>query len=295
VPLARLRKRVFTADEVIEAQIDVAHYGPEPLRGVTASVSLKSAEGKEFGHWETTADVVPLGLFSFGNARIPLGSVPAPGHFKLVVQLKGTRYENDWGVWVYPPRVETRPPAGVIVVEDLDERVLDSLESGARAVLMIPPARVSGDRLGKVAIGFSSIFWNTAWTRRQAPHTLGILCDPKNPALALFPTEYHSNWQWWYLISRSQAMILDGMPPALRPIVQVIDDWFTNRRLGLVFEAKLGRGSLMVSSIDLKKDLDANPVARQMFSSLLSYAGSDRFKPSVAVSAGQIRALYEIR
>jgi hypothetical protein len=157
--------------------------------------------------------------------------------------------------------------------------------------LMIPPGKVKGDRLGKVAIGFSSIFWNTAWTHRQPPHTLGILCDPQHPALKCFPTEFHSNWQWWYLVSRAGAMILDDLPPQLRPTVQVIDDWVTARRLGLVFEAKLGKGRLLVCSLDLHGDLDGNPVARQMLQSLLQYMAGDRFQPESEVTAAQIRGL----
>ena len=85
-------------------------------------------------------------------------------------------------------------------------------------LLNVSPERVSGD----VAIGFSSIFWNTAWTNNQPPHTLGILCDPRHAALESFPTEYHSNWQWQDLVRRSGAMVLDGLPAELRPIVQVI-------------------------------------------------------------------------
>jgi hypothetical protein len=80
---------------------------------------------------------------------------------------------------------------------------------------------------------------------------LGILCDPEHPLFARFPTDSHSNWQWWYLIQRSGAMIMDQLPPRLRPNVQVIDDWVTARRLGLLFEARVGRGKLMVCSIDL--------------------------------------------
>ena len=64
---------------------------------------------------------------------------------------------------------------------------------------------------GDVAIGFSSIFWNTAWTARQPPHTLGILCNPKHPALAEFPTEYFSNYQWWDAMSHSGAIRFDRL------------------------------------------------------------------------------------
>jgi hypothetical protein len=75
-------------------------------------------------------------------------------------------------------------------------------------------------------------------------------------------------------------MILDDLPPELRPIVQVIDDWFTNRRLGLVFEGRLNGGKLLVCSIDLESNLDKRPVARQMLKSLLEYVDSPAFRPT---------------
>ena len=144
-----------------------------------------------------------------------------------------------------------------------------------------------------MAIGFSSIFWNTAWTRRQPPHTLGILCDPRHPALSSFPTDFHTNWQWWYLLSRADALILDGLPRELHPVVQVIDDWVTNRKLGLVLEARVGAGKLMVCSIDLEHDLEQNPVARQLRSSLIRYMAGERFKPGVELTVKQVQSLFK--
>ena len=84
-------------------------------------------------------------------------------------------------------------------------------------------------------------------------------------------------------------MILDGLPPALRPLIQVIDDWFTNRRLGLVFEARVGPGRLLVSSIDLEAAVD--PVTTQLRHSLLAYMTGEYFEPAFEVSVGQLRAL----
>ena len=132
------------------------------------------------------------------------------------------------------------------VTERLDDAALTHLGTGGKALLLLPAQSVNTP----VEIGFSSVFWNTAWTRNQPPHTLGILCDPKHPVFADFPTEYHSNWQWWELIHNSAAMVLDGLPPQLRPLVQPIDTWFENRRLGLLFEAILNGGRLLVCSTD---------------------------------------------
>jgi len=86
-------------------------------------------------------------------------------------------------------------------------------------------------------------------------------------------------------------MTLDGLPPGLRPIVQPIDTWFEARRLGLLFEARVGGGRLMVCSMDLQNDLESRPVARQLRQSLLGYMGSKAFEPAVDVEVETIRAL----
>jgi len=159
--------------------------------------------------------------------------------------------------------------------------------------MLIPgPDSIKGDKYGKIPAGFTSIFWNTAWTARQAPHTLGIFCEPEHPALAGFPTEYHSNWQWWDLVTKSQIMILNDFPPQLRPLVQVIDDWSTNRRLGLIFEAKVAGGKLLVCSIDLRSDLDRRPVARQLLHSLLAYVNSEVFDPKMPCDISLLEKLF---
>jgi hypothetical protein len=159
--------------------------------------------------------------------------------------------------------------------------------------LVPPPVLIKGDDLGRVKIGFSSIFWNTAWTARQAPHTLGILCNPKHAALAQFPTEKHSNWQWWELVSRSHPFILNDTPESFTPIVQAIDDWVTNRKLGLVWEARVGPGKLLACGIDLSGDLDHRPVARQLRHSLLDYMSGNRFAPKLKVEAAFVEGLLQ--
>lgn len=90
-------------------------------------------------------------------------------------------------------------------------------------------------------------------------------------------------------------MILDDLPAELRPSVQVIDDWVTNRKLGLLFEANVGKGKLMVCSIDLESDLEKDPVRRQFRHSLLQYMADAKFNPKVTVTADQIRNLMTAR
>jgi hypothetical protein len=308
VPLARLGKRVFTTDEALEADIEVAHFGPVPYEATATTWKLVDSNRKAVASGRLPPCHIPVDNgTTLGRVWIDLKDTPSPARYKLVVSLgqeasppltlsrnrrdAGPAIENDWDVWVYPPKADTQPPPGVVMAEDLNEQALDALNSGGKVLLLIPPSRVKGAPSAPVELGFSSIFWNTAWTSRQPPTTLGILCDPRHPALADFPTEFHSNWQWWYLISQAGAMVLDGLPKELRPTVQVIDDWVTNRKLGLVFEARMGAGRLLVCSIDLRNDLEHNPVARQMLHSLLHYMDSPSFKPTVALSPVEVRSL----
>jgi hypothetical protein len=77
---------------------------------------------------------------------------------------------------------------------------------------------------------------------------------------------------------------LDDLPQGLQPFVQPIDDWNTNRKLGLLFECRVGRGKLLVCAADLAKDLEHRPAARQLRASLLAYAAGAGFHPKVEVA-----------
>jgi hypothetical protein len=204
---------------------------------------------------------------------------------KLTVRIDD--HENDWDVWVYPAQVETNPPAGVTVAASLEE-ALPALRNGGRVLLAVDPRTVKTD----VALGFSSVFWNTAWTGGQPPHTLGMVVRNEHPALADFPTENHSNWQWWEAIHGGAAMVLDDLPRDVAPIVQPIDTWFRNHKLALVFEAKVAGGSLLVCSANLDDHDGARPAARQLKHSLLAYAGSAKFAPKVELTPEQVGGLF---
>ncbi len=289
VPLARMPKRIFTASDTLTAQVDVSQFGPNDLNDIELQWKLMNTDGKAVKQGAMEADKLPAGdLHRVGDLSISLSDLETPAKYTLELMIKEADARNDWDIWVYPNTVETDPVDEITLATALDKNVVSKLQNGAKVFLMIPPEQVKTD----VKIGFSSIFWNTAWTDGQAPHTLGILCDPKHPALALFPTDYHSNWQWSEPIQHAAAMILDDLPKQLRPIVQVVPDWFEPKRLGLLFEAKVGGGSLLVCSVNLRDNLQKRPVARQLKHSLLAYMASENFKPIIEVNMEAIQSLF---
>jgi hypothetical protein len=292
VPLARLEKRVFTADEMLSADLEVANFGAAPLAGATPYCELVADDGRVVASQIfDRRDVSVDNGIKLGTVNFSLKNLPTPARYRLVAGFAGTKIQNDWDVWVYPPPAAPKAPADAVVFHELNAAALAVLDSGGTVLWLLPPENVRNDTNRPVKFGFSSIFWNTAWTKRQAPTTLGILCDARAPLFAEFPTENFSDWQWWYLVQRAQPMILDDLPAGLLPGVQVIDDWTTNHKLGLAFEAQVGNGKLFVCSVDLENDLDHDPVRRQFRTSLLDYLASPNFQPKWLVDAATLQHL----
>ncbi|MHC4603446.1 MAG: discoidin domain-containing protein [Planctomycetota bacterium] len=290
VPLLRMKKRIWTTAETFTADAEIAHFGPAPIQNSVTTWSVTYPDGRKVASGKLPSRTIPNGnAIQLGKIELPLAGVKAPAQLSVTVSVKNTPYTNNWDIWVYPAQPYWYPPEGIIIAERLNDRVIKALDAGKKVLLMPPLNSIDSD----IPAGFTTIFWNTQWTRKQPPHTLGILCNPKHPALAQFPTQFHSNWQWWDLVTKSKFMLLDNFPPDFRPIVQVIDDWNTNRKLGLLFEAKLSKGKLIFCSIDLRNNLDKRPVARQMLRSLLKYMDSPAFAPEYRIDNELVRSLMK--
>ena len=295
VPLARMPKLVLQEGETLAAAIELAQFGPDDLPATAVGWTVRDRSGQVIATGKLPAKPLPAGdVISLGNVTLPVGNLPAgAAEWILEVTVPGTDASNQWSLFVFPKPAPEAVPPGVLVTATLDAAAKAHLAKGGRVVWLPPPGTAKGDpRLGPVKMGFSSIFWNTAWTNWQPPHTLGILCDPKHAALAGFPTDAHANWQWWEPMTGSCPFILTAFRD-LKPVVQVIDDWFTNRKLGLVFEAKVGGGGLLACAADLASNLDRRPSARQLRASLLRYVGSPAFTPTVTIDTAAVEALVE--
>ncbi len=283
---------IWTTDEIFTADVRIANFGAVPLVNAHLDWRLVSEDGSVVDEGEVKLGDVAVGNDNtFGPIHASLGTAPAARKLTLAIGVDADnvqRAENDWDLWVFAPELETPDPDDLLIVTKLDATARARLKAGGKVLLLPDPHTVHAPS----QIGFSPAFWNTAWTSGQTPHTLGILCDPGHPVFADFPTEAHSNWQWWELIHGSAAMVLDGFPPALRPLVQPIDTWFEARRLSLLFEARIGQGSLMVCTMNLAGDLSRRPVARQMWACLLAYLASEKFVPEVEVDLQKIGGLF---
>ncbi len=291
VPLAVMEKMIISTDEIFNAGIKIAHYGGESLPEATVMCRVIREDGESVHEQAFAAERIETGITSIGDVRFDPSGILKPQKFTLEVSIQNTPFRNRWDFWVFPSGQETEN--GKVHVTDKLDAASRAVLAGGGSVLFLTYGKIKGTMGADVATGFSTVFWNTAWTNNQPPHTLGILCDPAHPVFRIFPTEYHSNWQWWDPVTHSQAMIINDLPSGIRPLIQLIDTWFENRRLALAFEAKTGGGKLLVCSIDLNNLSDERLVSRQLLISILDYMNSDNFSPRTEVATDLILKLTD--
>ncbi|HWB94158.1 MAG TPA: glycoside hydrolase family 2 TIM barrel-domain containing protein, partial [Puia sp.] len=282
VPLIRYEKAVYENNETFEAGVEVANFSDHVLKASVAEWTAKNASGKQIAGGKLAPADIALGNgHSLGKFSIDLKSLRKASCLTIEVRLTGTPYRNRWRIWVYP---HVMPPSashqGIIFDTTLDDALRD-LREGRNVLLNPDTIAVTG-----VAGRFAPVFWSPVHFPDQ-PGTMGLLCDPRHPALADFPTEPYSDWQWWDLVTSSKTMILDSLPK-LHPIVRVIDNFFKNRRMADVIEASVGSGKLILVSMDITHNLDRRPAARQLRYSLEHYMNSAAFTPATTLTPEQL-------
>jgi hypothetical protein len=301
VVLAKFPKYTWRAGETFTAEMLVANYGPIDLPETSITYVMTDSTGKV---WSSGS--VPLraeqGQVTAADQRL---SFVLPREMKraeklmLTVKVAGTTIQNQYPLWLYPDSAgKLAESAAAVIVARKPDEALAALGKGERVVYIPEKAAFPTHSIEGF---FASDFWcypmfksiAVHLKKPPAPGTLGLLIQEGHPALADFPTAYHSDYQWFDIVMNSRGVILDTWPKGFKPIVQVIDNFDRNHRLGLIFEAKVGAGRLLVCSADLSA-LNEKPEAACLLDSLLRYAGSDAFAPQTDVSLEELSKLLSV-
>jgi hypothetical protein len=277
VLLLGMPKRTWSNTEILEADVRIAHYGGADLQDAEVAWELRSEADEIIVNGSLTSVRVNAGnLSDIGRIRFDLSNLDTPARYRIRLTLTGTDVTNWWDAWVYPEDVREPTCNGVLIVDSWNADARQHLERGGAVVLFTAPENLRRS----IAGAFQTDFWCFPMFRKfDPPGTLGLVCDPTHPIFRSFPTDSFADWQWWDLLKRSRPIILDGTAEDDSPIVQMIDNFDRNHKLGLLAEARVGAGKLLVSAIDLVRDLDKRIVARQLRAGILSYVSSADFDP----------------
>lgn len=298
VVLAKFPKYTWRAGETFTAEALIANYGTGDLPETSITYTITDATGKVWNSGSMPLSAAQGGVTA-SNQRVTFEfprEMKRAEKLTFTVKIAGTTLQNQYPLWVYPDTV-AKPieSAAAVTVARKPNEALAALGKGKRVVYIPEKAAFPANSIEGF---FASDFWCYPMFRSialgnkkpPAPGTLGLLIQEGHPALADFPTAYHSDYQWFDIVMNSCGVILDKAPKGFKPIVQVIDNFDRNHKLGLVFEAKVGPGRLLVCAADLKA-LQEKPEAACLLGSLMRYAGSDAFAPQTAVSPEELGKL----
>lgn len=296
VPLFITDKFCWTNTETLKGGIKIANYSEKALVDKKLHWSLITESGQEISKGQLDIKAGQTGLIDLGTIEAGLSSLTKAQKVLLKLEILGTAIRNTYPLWIYPSTVYTEVPEDITVTNKLDANAINKLKSGG-SVLWFPDKK----QYEKSTVGglFQTDYWNYRMFKTisenakkpVSPGTLGILTDPKHPLFNDFPTDFHTNWQWFPTIKNSYPLIMDKMPAGYKPIVQVIDNVERNHRLGLIFEFQVEKGKLLVCMSDLNAAMD-KPEARQLYHSILNYMKSDTFKPTFKISLNSLNELF---
>ncbi|MHB1462555.1 MAG: glycoside hydrolase family 2 protein [Armatimonadota bacterium] len=283
VPLIRLPKRIYRTGEQLVVDVELSHYGASDINSELLW-NCGEASGRFSAAHYATGELSPV-----GQIDVKLPDYASAKQLELTVEDSLGRFRNSWSIWVIPKMPhELAAPEGITVTQNVRE-AMEAALSGQRALLCLPENMVNSDIPG----GFFPVFWNMRLFSQQAG-TMGMLVQHKHPALRLFPTKEHSDWLWEDLNLKSRPMDITGLPRELKPIIQVIDDFGRNTRLADLIEARLGKGRIIICSMDITSDLTARPAAALLRQSILAYMVTDKFEPKIEITADQMKSLTNL-
>ena len=332
VPLARFPRFVYTDADTLQVSVSLYNAAGHVLRNARCAYYVHDSRHKEYTHGLIAQGDMPLGKTpDLGNITFPLTGFARPMKLTLTVTVDerplhdptpadppiNTR--NSWDFWIYPSApdaCDARNSSNVccakkaaflpgnqgvfqkevalgvepFISDTLSAQALHVLQSGGTVLLTAA---------GKVRYGndvkqtYLPVFWNTSWFKMRPPHTTGAVIDTRHPIFREFPTDDWPNLNWWELLNRAQVMNLAEFPPDYQPCIQPIDTWHVSRKLGMLVEANVLNGRLLMTTMDISTGLDHRVVARQMRRAILDYMRSPDFHPTITLAPEVITHLYE--
>ena len=283
VPLARFPRFVYTNADTLSVPVELYNAFSTALSHLNATYSITENEHQQLiANGLLFTGTVPIGKnIQLGTIVMPLDSITHPTKLTLAVQLSG-RIQNHWDFWVYPSQTADADDSNIYIADTLDAKALKTLKKGGSVLLTAA---------GKVTLGsdvkqtYLPVFWNTSWFKMRPPHTTGAYIDKQHPLFKYdFPTDNWSNLNWWELLNKAQVMNLMELPASYQPPIQPIDTWHVNRKLGMLIEARVDKGRLLMTTMDISRDLEHRHVARQMRQAILRYMQSSDFAPTIQLS-----------
>lgn len=295
--LVKLPHYTYEAGERLIAEVEAANFGKRNIEGVFCWTLAGKKSVSENGNCEpaeikskntviatgedTEITICRPGSYTeVGSLDIPLDFVEKNTALTLKVRIGDSI--SAYPIWVYR---KTTPvcPENVYETRAFDVKTREILQNGGR-VYLSPDA--DKERLpNSIKTQFTTDFWSVG-TFADQEGGMGQLIDTEHPIFKEFPTDFHTDWQWWIMATK-RAVIL---PHPMKTIITEMDSYAFLRPMAQLIEFRCLKGKVLLSTMELHKS-QQYPEVRALQASIYTYLSGENFEPAEEITEEELSML----
>ena len=295
--LVKLPHYTYEAGERLIAEVEAANFGKGNIEGVFCWTLAEKKSVSENGNCEpaeikskntviatgedTEITICRPGSYTeVGSLDIPLDFVEKNTALTLKVRIGDCI--SAYPIWVYR---KTTPvcPENVYETRAFDVKTREILQNGGRVYLS--PDADKESLPNSIKTQFTTDFWSVG-TFADQEGGMGQLIDTEHPIFKEFPTDFHTDWQWWIMATK-RAVIL---PHPMKTIITEMDSYAFLRPMAQMIEFRCLKGKVLLSTMELHKS-QQYPEARALQASIYTYLSGENFEPAEEITEEELSML----
>lgn len=273
--------------EHLTAEVEVANFGKESITGELGwtlgyrDCAVNSGRGElRCGRADRQKNCPPGTYTSLGRLDIPLEVKGVSAALILTVSIGDCT--STYPVWVYQ-KTSPECPKNVYETRVFDEQTRAVLQNGGRVYLS--PDADKEILPYSIKTQFTTDFWSVG-TFADQEGGMGQLIDTEHPIFKEFPTDFHTDWQWWIMATK-RAVIL---PHPMKTIITEMDSYAFLRPMAQMIEFRCLKGKVLLSTMELHKS-QQYPEARALQTAIYEYLSGEDFEPSEEIAEEELSML----
>lgn len=295
--LVKLPHYTYEAGERLIAEVEAANFGKRNIEGVFCWTLAGKKSVSENGNCEpaeikskntviatgedTEITICRPGSYTeVGSLDIPLDFVEKNTALTLKVRIGDSI--SAYPIWVYR---KTTPvcPENVYETRAFDVKTREILQNGGRVYLS--PDADKESLPNSIKTQFTTDFWSVG-TFADQEGGMGQLIDTEHPIFKEFPTDFHTDWQWWIMATK-RAVIL---PHPMKTIITEMDSYAFLRPMAQMIEFRCLKGKVLLSTMELHKS-QQYPEVRALQASIYTYLSGENFEPAEEITKEELSML----
>ena len=295
--LVKLPHYTYEAGERLIAEVEAANFGKRNIEGVFCWTLAGKKSVSENGNCEpaeikskntviatgedTEITICRPGSYTeVGSLDIPLDFVEKNTALTLKVRIGDSI--SAYPIWVYR---KTTPvcPENVYETRAFDVKTREILQNGGRVYLS--PDADKESLPNSIKTQFTTDFWSVG-TFADQEGGMGQLIDTEHPIFKEFPTDFHTDWQWWIMATK-RAVIL---PHPMKTIITEMDSYAFLRPMAQMIEFRCLKGKVLLSTMELHKS-QQYPEVRALQASIYTYLSEENFEPAEEITEEELSML----